>query len=114
MPLPAEAENRHLVMGWVPRRTRLVAPDQNFERFAATLSAPPYNALIGAEQWELVAHPAFNADASECELSVRVLPAAGPPWTEFRFRMRCVDSGSFRGCWMVRHVEAPNFPFNYQ
>jgi hypothetical protein len=48
--LPAEAENRHIVLGWVPRRTRLRAPDQNFERFAATLNAPPYNALLCAER----------------------------------------------------------------
>ena len=50
IPLPAAAENRHLVLGWVPRRTRLRAPDQDFARFAATLNAPPYSALLCAEQ----------------------------------------------------------------
>jgi hypothetical protein len=73
--------------------------------------------------FELVAHPAFNADATECELSVRVVPAepvaevqaaTGSPWVEFRFRMRCVEGGAFRGCWMTKYVEAPWYPHNYQ
>ena len=111
IPWPAAAENRHLVLGWVPRRTRLVAPDLDYARFAATLTAPPYDALLRAERFELAA-PAFNADASECEVVARVIPAeppAGtePGWLTFLFRMRCVEGGAYRGCWMTRHVEAP-------
>ena len=112
IPWPAAAENRHLVLGWVPRRTRLVAPDQDFARFAATLAAPPYDTLLRAERFEL-APPAFNADASECEVAARVLPATGHAepgsWLMFLFRMRCVEGGAYRGCWMTRHVEAPWF-----
>lgn len=52
-------------------------------------------------------------------MTVRVLPAAaveGAPagWLEFRFRLRCVDGGAFKGCWMTKHVEAPWFSHNYQ
>ena len=70
-------------------------------------------------RFEIVAHPAFNTDATECEMTVRVLPAAaveGAPagWLEFRFRLRCVDGGAFKGCWMTKHVEAPWFSHNYQ
>lgn len=118
IPWPAAAENRHLVLGWVPRKTRLVAPDQTFERFAATLAATPYDKLLRAERFEL-APPAFNADASECEVTARVLPAEpldpAQPWLTFNFRLRCVEGGAYRGCWMTRHVEAPWLPGrNYQ
>jgi hypothetical protein len=55
-PDAATLESRHLVLGWVPRRTRLRAPDQDFARFAATLAAPPYSALIGAERCARLRH----------------------------------------------------------
>ncbi len=54
-------------------------------------------------------------------MTVRVVPAepvatqaGGSEWVEFHFRMRCVEGGAFRGCWMTKHVEAAWFPHNYQ
>ena len=109
---PAAAENRHLVLGWVPRRTRLVAPDLDYARFAATLESPPYDKLLRAERFEL-APPAFNADATECEIAARVLPAEpldpAQPWLTYLFRLRVPAGGAYRGCWMTKHVEAPWF-----
>jgi hypothetical protein len=77
--------------------------------------------LAQRRRFELIAAPAFNADATECEVTVRVVPAEpvaaqaeGSEWVEFHFRMRCVEGGAYRGCWMTKHVEAAWFPHNYQ
>lgn len=108
------------VLGWSPRRTRLVAPGAGFERFAAALNQLPYQLLLRHERSELLAWPAFNEATAECEVVARVWPAPShelphgtQPWRDFTFRLRCVEEGPHKGCWMTRHVETPWDTRNY-
>jgi len=110
-PAPGQLPDRLKVLGWRPRRTRLVAPDEDFQVFAQRLSEPPYSLLLGAALYES-APPAFAVGSEECEITVRVAGDEGPS-TVFLFRLACVlGDGPWKQCWMVKSVATPAWPLN--
>jgi len=113
---PAPQPGQPAVLGWAPRRTRLVPPAQSRDRFCAALRDSPYAALLRADAaWVSPEPPAFRGaevgGAEECELrvlSVSVAEGAAErgAWT---FRLRRPEQSAFAErarCWLIKHVAA--------
>jgi hypothetical protein len=102
------------VLGWVPRRTRLVAPSLDRSRFEQSLLEPPYVHLLRADAARVVGQPSFRflpgAHLEECEMRVISLQAdveseaLRHEWT-IRLAKPADASQPRAGCWLVKHVE---------
>lgn len=111
VPASSSQEDGANVLGWVPRRTRIRAPDHDPIQFERTLRAEPYRALIEGDRVD-VGVPAMNPNFAECE--VPVVAVEGGEERELVFRLHKPERGRDAGCWLIKHVHASWDPTNYR